>query len=50
MKKIAMMILCVMVAGAFASGCAQKSASEQLRDDMNKAGKQMQKDMNKLAN
>ena len=48
MKKIAMMVLCVMMAGALASGCAKKSASEQLQDDMNKAGKQMQKDMSKF--
>ena len=30
------------------SGCAQKTASEKLQDDMNKAANQMKKDINKL--
>ena len=48
MKKAAMLVVCVMMVSALASGCAKKSASEQLADDMKKAGKQMKKDANAL--
>ena len=46
MKKFAW-ILVVLVAFA-ATGCAKKTASEQLKADMKKAGDQMKKDLNNL--
>ena len=48
MKAVSTLLVLVMALAV--SGCAQKSASEQLRDDMKKAGKQMEKDYNKLVN
>ena len=48
MKKSALLILAVFVATLTASGCAKKTASEQLKADMNKAAGQMKKDMNNL--
>jgi len=44
MKKISLVVLAVMLSG-LALGCAKKTASEQLADDM----KKMQSDMNKAA-
>ena len=38
----------VFVLALVVSGCAQKTASEKLQDDMNKAANQMKKDINKL--
>ena len=49
MKKSALFLMCV-IALAAAAGCAQKSASEQLRDDMKKAGNQLNKDTKALLN
>ena len=49
MKKIALFLMCVMVL-TVAAGCAKKTASEQLRDDMKKAGNQMNKDMKSFGN
>ena len=48
MKIVTLALIFVMASAV--SGCAQKSASEQLRDDMKKAGKQMEKDYNKMVN
>lgn len=48
MKKSALLVLAVFVATLSASGCAKKTATEQLQDDMNKAAKQMKKDVNNL--
>ena len=48
MRVLVTVMACVFMFAA--SGCAQKSASEQLKSDMNKAGKQMDKDMKNLAN
>lgn len=48
MKTFAVALVFVMALAA--SGCAQKSASDQLKDDMKKAGKQMEKDYNKMVN
>lgn len=47
MKKtlaIAMVLMLALVV----SGCAKKTASEQLRDDMNKTANKMQKDFGKI--
>ena len=48
MKKSALLLLAVFIATLSAAGCAKKTASEQLKDDMNKAASQMKKDMNNL--
>ena len=48
MKKSALLVLAVFVATLTASGCAKKTASDQLKDDMNKAASTMKKDMNNL--
>ena len=48
MRKLFAGMFCLAVAVVFTAGCAQKSASEQLKDDMNKAAKQMDKDAKKL--
>jgi len=48
MKKSALLLLAVFVATLSASGCAKKTATEQLKDDMNKAAKEMKKEMNNL--
>ena len=48
MKKSALLLLAVFVATLSASGCAKKTATEQLRDDMNKAVGEMKKEMGKL--
>ena len=48
MKKITMLVLALFVATLTASGCAKKTASEQLKSDMNKAADQMKKDLNNL--
>ena len=47
MKKSALLVLALFVA-TLVSGCAKKTASEQLRDDMNKSASQMKKDLNNL--
>ena len=47
MKKIVVFILCVVTMAA-AAGCAKKSATEQLRDDMHKAGNEMDKETKAL--
>ena len=47
MKK-ALAILMVCVLSAAVVGCAKKSASEQLETDMNKASKQMKRDIDSL--
>ncbi len=47
MKTLVIVMACVLMFAA--SGCAQKSASEQLKSDMDKAGKQLNKDMKNLA-
>ena len=46
MKKVAGVLLVLAVFAA--AGCAKKTASEQMRDDMKKAGNQMKKDLNNL--
>ena len=46
MRSVAMALMLVMVLGA--AGCAKKTASEQLQDDMKKASNQMKKDLNNL--
>jgi len=43
MRVIAWVLMVVMVAGV--AGCAKKTASEQLRTDMKKAGNQMDKEL-----
>lgn len=48
MKKSALLLLAVLMVTLSAAGCAKKTASEQLADDMNKAASQMKKEMNKL--
>lgn len=48
MKKSAFLLLAVLVVTLSAVGCAKKTATEQLKDDMNKAADQMKKEMNKL--
>lgn len=48
MKKSALLLLAVIVATLSVAGCAKKTATEQLRDDMNKAAGEMKKEMGKL--
>ncbi len=48
MKKSALLVLAVFIATLSASGCAKKTATEQLKDDMNKAASQMKKEVNSL--
>lgn len=48
MKKSALLVLAVFIATLSASGCAKKSATEQLQADMNKAASQVKKDLNNL--
>ena len=48
MKKVSALALGVMMMAVFVSGCAKKSASEQLRDDMKKAGKEIDKEAKKF--
>jgi len=45
-RMFAILMVCVLAVAV--SGCAKKSASEQLEADMNKAAKQMKKDMNNV--
>ena len=47
MKKATLFMICAMTL-AIAAGCAQKSASEQLRDDMKKTSNQLSKDAKAL--
>ena len=47
MKRAFVMIMIFAVA-LVVSGCAQKTASEKLQDDINKAANQMKKDMSKI--
>ena len=49
MKKTTLFLCLALVLG-LAAGCAQKSESEKLRDDMNKAGKKLSSDMKGFAN
>ena len=46
MRKLGWVLVLVMALAAF--GCAKKTASEQLRDDMKKAADQIKKDINNL--
>lgn len=46
MKAATWVLLLVMALGV--AGCAKKTASEQLQDDMKKAANQMKKDLNNL--
>ncbi len=46
MKAFAIAMVCVMV--VLGSGCAQKSESEKMMDDMNKATKKMASDMKEM--
>ena len=48
MKVLVAVMACVFMFAA--SGCAPKTASEQLKSDMDKASKQMNKDMKNLVN
>lgn len=48
MKKSALFLLIVL--GFALVGCAQKTASEQLRDDMNKAAKKLDKEVKGFLN
>jgi outer membrane lipoprotein-sorting protein len=48
MKKSALLVLAAFIATLSASGCAKKTATEQLQEDMNKAASQMKKEMNSL--
>jgi len=48
MRVKAMVLLLAAVAMCSVIGCAKKSASEQLRDDMRKASNQLNKDVNNL--
>ena len=48
MRVLVTIMVCVLMFAT--SGCAQKSASEQLKSDMDKAAKQMNKDMKSLVN
>jgi outer membrane lipoprotein-sorting protein len=48
MKKSALLLLVLFVASLTAAGCAKKTATEQLKADMNKAADQMKKEMNNL--
>ncbi len=43
MKAVALIMMVILVAGF--SGCAKKTASEQLQADMKKAGNQMEKEL-----
>jgi hypothetical protein len=43
MKAVALIMIVVLTGGI--SGCAKKTASEQLQEDMKKAGNQMQKEL-----
>ena len=47
MKKTLALIM-IFAMAAVASGCAKKTASEQMQADMEKAAKQMKKDLNNL--
>ena len=47
MKRTALLIICAMTL-MVAAGCAQKSASEQLRDDTKKTSNQLNKDAKAL--
>ena len=44
----ALSLVMVLVMGLSVAGCAKKTASEQLQDDMKKAADQMKKDINNL--
>ncbi len=48
MKKSALLLLAVFALTLSATGCAKKTATEQLKDDMNKAASTMKKEMNNL--
>lgn len=48
MKKSALLVLAVFIATLSAAGCAKKTATEQLKDDMNKASNQLKKEVNSL--
>ena len=47
MKKLTALVMVFAIA-LVAAGCAKKTASEQLQDDMKKASDQMKKDLGKL--
>ncbi len=49
MKKLSFLMLCTFLT-VLAAGCAQKSDSEKLKDDMNKAAKKLNDDMKKMVN
>ena len=46
MKSLVIILSCVMMLSV--AGCAKKSATEQLQSDLNKAGDQLNKDVNKI--
>ena len=48
MKTLALMLVCAVM--MVASGCAQKTESEKLRDDMNKAADKLSKEMKGFTN
>ena len=48
MRFFALILVVVMALGA--TGCAKKTPEQQLADDMKKAGKQLNKDMQRIMN
>ena len=47
MKKLALLVVCVFMV-ALVAGCAQKSETQQLKEDMNKAGKKLSNELQGL--
>ena len=47
MKKVAWLMIGLLA--VIGSGCAQKSASEKLQDDLNRAGKKLNSDMKEFS-
>ena len=47
MKKLALLVVCVFMV-ALVAGCAQKSETQQLKEDMNKAGKKLNNELQGL--
>ena len=49
MKKVSLLVLCAFLT-VLSAGCAQKSDSEKLKEDMNKAAKKLNEDMKRMVN
>ena len=46
MRRITVLIVCLMMLSI--AGCAKKTATEQMQEDLNRAGKQLNQDVNKV--